>query len=513
MTMNAQDAGALGNLVAGRSDVGGRTFDNDPVAGPARSFPAGSAELVDRACRAARAAFEDYASRSRTERADFLRRCAAAIEARGGAITEIGTAETGLPEARLDGERGRTVGQLRLFADHIEAGDHLDARHDTALPDRTPLPRPDLRLIMRPIGPVGVFGASNFPLAFSVAGGDTASALATGCPVVVKGHPGHPGTGAIVGEAIAEAAEAADMPAGVFSLVNDGGPDGDGADSRAVGAALVRHPAIRAVGFTGSLGGGRALFDLAAARPDPIPFFGELGSVNPVFVMPAAAKLRAEQIARGWIASLTMGAGQFCTNPGLIVVPEAAADSFVDAARGAASNIGEQTMLTPTIANAHRHGVASLRVLADIVQEGSCDGRGGAPTILRLSAAAMMAAPETSNEIFGPSGVIVVARDVDEMVRLARSLEGQLTATLQIEADDHHAARDLLPALEAMAGRILANGFPTGVEVAHAMMHGGPWPASTDPRFTSVGTMSIRRWLRPICYQDIPEEILSRILS
>lgn len=459
---------------------------------------------VDAACTAAAAASEDYGRRPDAARAAFLRAAAGAIEARGTEITAAGTEETGLPEARLEGERGRTCGQLRLFAEFVEAGHHREERRDAALADRAPLPRPELRLVMRPIGPVAVFGASNFPLAFSTAGGDTASALAAGCPVVVKGHPAHPRTAALVAEAVTEAARATGMPRGTFAQVDD--PEGD----HAVGAALVRHPAIRAAGFTGSLRGGRALFDIACARPDPIPFSGELGSVNPVFVLPAAAEARGADIARGWVASLTMGAGQFCTNPGVIVVPEAQADAFAEAARAAAAQIAPQTMLTDGIARAYRAGVDAARAAPGVTVSHAAQARGRAagPVLLRLAAADAIARPEILEEVFGPMGVVVCVRDDAEAEALARALPGQLTATLQMDEADHPQARALMPALEAMAGRILANGFPTGVEVAHAMMHGGPWPATTDPRFTSVGTLAIRRWQRPVCHQDVPEAIL-----
>ncbi|WP_415639287.1 aldehyde dehydrogenase family protein, partial [Paracoccus nototheniae] len=289
------------HLIAGEWQGGAATFRSTPATGEGRDYASGDADLVDRAVRAAEAVFADFAATSRTERAAFLDAIADQIEARAEALTATGHAETGLPEARLQGERGRTTGQLRLFADHIRAGDYLDRRHDAALPDRAPLPRPDLRMIQRPIGPVAVFGASNFPLAFSTAGGDTASALAAGCPVVVKGHPAHPGTGQIVAEAIDAAIRQTGMPAGVFSFIHG--------DTHEVGQALVTHPLIKAVGFTGSLRGGKALFDLCAARPEPIPFFGELGSINPCFLLPAALAARGDQIAQGWAGSLTMGAG------------------------------------------------------------------------------------------------------------------------------------------------------------------------------------------------------------
>ncbi|RII36843.1 aldehyde dehydrogenase family protein, partial [Pseudooceanicola sediminis] len=326
------------HLIAGEWIATAQTFASDPASGPAHDFSVGTEALVDQACTAAEEAFWSYAYTSRAERARFLNAIADEIEARAEAVTAIGTAESGLPEGRLMGERGRTTGQLRLFAEHILKGDYLDIRVDAALPERTP-PRPELRMIQRPIGPVAVFGASNFPLAFSTAGGDTAAALAAGCPVVVKGHSAHPGTGEIIAEAIDAAVKKCGVHPGVFSLIQGG--------NRAVGAALVTHPRIKAVGFTGSLGGGRALFDLCAQRPEPIPFFGELGSVNPMFVLPAATAARGAEIGTGWAASLTMGAGQFCTNPGIAVIakgPEG--DAFVTAAREALAATGEQVMLT-----------------------------------------------------------------------------------------------------------------------------------------------------------------------
>lgn len=501
---------AMGNLIGGEAAESRAGFESEPAAGEARRYPAGTPELVDRACRAAAEAAADYGRLSAERRAAFLRAVASEIEARAQAITETGSAETGLPAARLEGERGRTTGQLRLFAEFVEAGRHLDLRHDEALPDREPLPRPDLRLMMRPLGPVAVFGASNFPLAFSVAGGDTASALAAGCPVVVKGHPGHPGTGAIVAEAIAAAMASCGVPRGTFSLVNDGGPGDGGEDSRAVGAALVRHPAVEAVGFTGSLKGGRALFDLAAARPDPIPFFGELGSVNPVFVMPGAMAARGEAVARGWAGSLTMGVGQFCTNPGIIVVPAGRSEAFEGWAAAALSEVSGQPMLTGGIARAYGEGVERMGGLPGVrrVHVGGAEGRNGTPALLATTAAAFVDTPDMAHEVFGPSGLVIAAEPGEETLAVARAIEGQLTATLHLEPSDHEAAAALMPLLEERAGRILANGFPTGVEVAHAMMHGGPWPASTNAGATSVGTLAIRRWLRPVCYQDVPHALL-----
>ncbi len=491
------------HLIAGDWVGGAATFASQPAHGDAHSFAIGTPAHVDAAAAAADAAFETYGWSRPADRARFLRTIGEEIEARGGAITEIGTQETGLPAARLEGERARTVGQLRLFADHIEAGDHLDRRHDPALPDRTPLPRPDLRLIQRPIGPVAVFGASNFPLAFSTAGGDTAAALAAGCPVVVKGHSSHPGTGEIVADAIAAAVRATGMPPGVFSQIQGG--------DRAVGTRLVQHPLIRAVGFTGSLAGGRAMFDLCARRPEPIPFFGELGSVNPMFLLPAAMAARADAIAQGWAASLTMGAGQFCTNPGIaIVVDGADADRFAAAAQAALGRIDAQTMLTDGIADAYRAGTARIAAgtgVREIIGT-ACETRRAAPYLFTVSGDAWLADEALQEEVFGPLGVIVRVRDGDQMRALARAIQGQLTCTVHMDDADTDAARRLVPLIERKAGRLLVNGFPTGVEVCDAMVHGGPYPASTNFGATSVGTLSIRRFLRPVCYQNMPVGLL-----
>jgi NADP-dependent aldehyde dehydrogenase len=491
------------HLIAGEWVGSAQSFQSSPAHGPAHSFAIGTPAHVEAACEAAEAAFADYSTVSRAGRAAFLNRIADEIEARGAAITEIGSQETGLPAARLEGERGRTTMQLRLFASHILKDDWLDRRHDPALPDRQPLPRPDIKMIQRPIGPVAVFGASNFPLAFSVAGGDTASALAAGCPVVVKGHSAHPGTGEIVAQAILAAIHACDMPRGSFSLVQGG--------KRDVGEALVQHPFIKAVGFTGSLAGGRALFNLCAARPEPIPFFGELGSVNPMFLLPAALAARGEAIAKGWAGSLTLGAGQFCTNPGIAVVIDGPdADAFVAAAKEAVGAVGPQTMLTDGIAEAFRAGrdrvAAGTGVRAVLTT--MCDLRNATPYLFEVSGADWLADHMLAEEVFGPLGLIVRVRHAAEMQQIARSLQGQLTCTLHLESDDMDLARALMPILERKAGRVLANGFPTGVEVCDAMVHGGPYPASTNFGHTSVGTLSIRRWLRPVCYQNMPDALL-----
>ncbi|MBP1807288.1 aldehyde dehydrogenase (NADP(+)) [Rubellimicrobium aerolatum] len=491
------------HLIAGEWVAGEGTFRSSPWTGEGRDFALGSPALVDRAAQAAEAAFPAFSALTREARAAFLERIAQEIEARGPAITEIGHLETGLPRARLEGERGRTIGQLRLFASHIREGAYLDRRHDAALPDRQPLPRPDLRLVQLPIGPVAVFGASNFPLAFSVAGGDTASALAAGCPVLVKGHSAHPGTGEVVAEAVLAAIKALDLPRGVFSLIQGG--------DRKTGEALVQHPVIRAVGFTGSLTGGRALFDLCARRPEPIPFFGELGSVNPMFVLPEAMAARGTQIATGWVASLTMGAGQFCTNPGIAVALDGdEADAFARHAADGLATVGPQVMLTDGIATAYREGSQRIGggqgVRALHVSEPS--GRNATPFLYEVTGEHFLAQPELAHEVFGPLGLLVRVTGEDQMLAVADAMEGQLTVTLQLDAGDHALAGRLTPVLARKAGRVLANGFPTGVEVADAMVHGGPYPASTNFGATSVGTLSIRRWLRPVCFQNWPEELL-----
>ncbi|MFS8049882.1 aldehyde dehydrogenase (NADP(+)) [Rhizobium sp. BR 314] len=491
------------HLIAGEWLEGTGHFRSSPAHGPAQNFSIGTVELVARACEAAEDAFWSYGYSTRGTRAAFLRAIAEEIEARAAAITEIGTQETGLPAARLEGERGRTVGQLRLFADHIEKGDYLDRRVDVALPDRKPAPRPEIRLLQRPLGPVAVFGASNFPLAFSTAGGDTAAALAAGCPVVVKGHSAHPGTGEIIAEAIDAAIRKTGTHPGVFSLIQGG--------SREVGYALVRHPRIKAVGFTGSLAGGRALFDLCAARPEPIPFFGELGSVNPMFVLPHATQARAEAMGQGWAGSLTMGAGQFCTNPGIAVVLDGPdADRFVKAAVAALAGVSPQTMLTDGIAKAYRDGqqrfVSREGVKSLLVTEQS--GRDAAPNLFETTGAAFLADHLLGEEVFGPLGLVVRVGSLDEMENLAHHFAGQLTVTLHMDGDDTAAARRLLPVLERKAGRVLVNGFPTGVEVVDSMVHGGPYPASTNFGATSVGTLSIRRFLRPVSYQNMPAGLL-----
>ena len=495
------------SLIAGEWLASDETFESAVVSGAPDTFYKGTPAMVDRAAKAAEEAFWSYGYSKGAERVAFLRILTEEIEARGAEITEVGVKETGLPAARLDGERGRTIAQINTFADAVEDGAYLERVIDPALPDREPLPRPELRSIQQPIGPVGVFGASNFPLAFSTAGGDTASALAAGCPVVVKGHPAHPGIADLVAQAMEAAINRAGVHPGVFSQVVDGG--------FAVGEALVKHPLIRAVGFTGSIRAGRALFDMCAARPEPIPFFGELGSTNPMFLLPEAMAARGGEIGAGWVGSLTMGVGQFCTNPGIAVVldrPEAA--GFIDAASAALSEVGAEAMLTEGIAAAFRAGCQSAGGIAgvDTLVSTPPEGRNATPHLHVTSADIWMANEALRDEVFGPFGIVVKASDMDQMREIARSLHGQLTATLHVDDGDLDEARSLMPILRRKAGRILANGFPTGVEIAAAMVHGGPYPASTNFGATAGGPRAIRRFINPICYQNMPEALLPEAL-
>ncbi|MEJ0002771.1 MAG: aldehyde dehydrogenase (NADP(+)) [Pararobbsia sp.] len=468
-------------------------------------------EWIAQACELAEAAFEPYRHTAPAVRAAFLEAIGKQILALGDTLVERAMAETGLPRPRIEGERARTVGQLNLFAALVREGRWRQATLDSALPARAPLPRPDLRKQHIPLGPVAVFGASNFPLAFSVAGGDTASALAAGCPVVVKAHPAHLGTSELVGRAIQQAAGEAGLHEGVFSLVF-----GEG---NAVGEALVSHPSIKAVGFTGSRAGGMALVRLAAQRPEPIPVFAEMSSVNPVFVLPGALKARAEDFAARLVDSLTMGVGQFCTNPGLIVALEGEDFGRLRAALAkAVEPKPAATMLTPGIYAAYNRGVeklASHRGVSPVArgQAAVPSACAAQPAIFETDARSFLAARELEQEVFGPSTLLIRCRDEHEMQAVAEFVEGQLTATLHLEDADLDLARRLLPTLERKAGRILVNGFPTGVEVSHAMVHGGPFPATSDSRSTSVGASAIDRFLRPVCYQDLPAALLPEALQ
>lgn len=464
---------------------------------------------VDRACLLAAEAFDVYRATSLDERATFLERVAFNIENINTALVDRAVEETGLPRFRLQGEFTRTVNQLRLFARVVRDGEWLDLRIDEAMPDRQPLSRPDLRLRQIGLGPVAVFGSSNFPLAFSVAGGDTASAFAAGCPVVVKGHLAHPGTGELAGQAVRKAVKDSGLPDGVFALL-PGGND--------IGAALVAHPAIKAVGFTGSRAGGIALGEIAGRRREPVPVYAEMSSVNPTFLFPAALDARTDELASGFVNSLTVGAGQLCTNPGILVaVDDASLDRFLVASARLIADHEPGPMLTDGIHSAFDRGVATLSShegVKKIMGSRSGSGLNRSPAVFfETTVAEFVADPRLAEEIFGASSLLVRCRDVEEFINLAEHFEGQLTATLHIEAEDYSAAARLVPVLERKVGRILANGWPTGVEVSDAMVHGGPFPATSDSRTTSVGTMAIRRFLRPVSYQNLPSELLPAVLA
>ncbi|WP_409524027.1 aldehyde dehydrogenase (NADP(+)) [Nitrincola sp. MINF-07-Sa-05] len=465
---------------------------------------------LDEACRLADAAFDIFRETSLEERAAFLEEIANQIMGIGDELILRAMSETGLPRLRLEGERGRTVNQLKLFADVVRSGNWLDIRIDQALPDRQPLPRSDLRQRQIALGPVAVFGASNFPLAFSVAGGDTASALAAGCPVIVKAHSAHPGTSELVGRAIQTAVKLKGLPEGTFSMLFDSGTS--------VGAALVAHPTIKAVGFTGSRAGGTALMKIASERAEPIPVYAEMCSINPVFLMPAALQARGAEIAKEFISSLSMGAGQFCTNPGLVIAVDGdELDVFMEHASNELVKVAAHTMLTPGICAAYRNGVDRLKHHPKVTAVG--EGQTGTESnqcqagLYEASTEDFLSDASLSEEIFGASSLVVRCRDISDFNLIAESLEGQLTATLQLDMEDYDSARSLLPVLERRVGRILCNGFPTGVEVCHAMVHGGPFPATSDPRMTSVGSAAINRFLRPVCYQDFPDELIPNALK
>jgi 2,5-dioxopentanoate dehydrogenase len=469
------------------------------------AFGFADSKLAARAAELAEAAFEPFRAAPTEQRARLLELAADEIEAVTDTAAERAHQETGLPLARLTGEVARTTGQLRLFAATVREGSWNGVRIDHELPDRKPARRPDLRQRRIPVGPVVVFSASNFPFAFSVAGGDTASALAAGCPVVVKAHEAHPGTSEIIAAAVTRAVAASGLPAGVFSMVFAEGPT--------VGVELVTHPAIAAVGFTGSRAVGLALVAAAASRPVPIPVYAEMSSVNPVFLLPGRMAEAAADLGTAFAGSLTLGAGQFCTNPGIVVgIDGPDLDRFTAAARDAVTASVPVPMLTSRISASYRDGVARLAAhpgtevvarAAEATRE-SC----GSAALVTTTADEFLAAPELQGEVFGAASVIVRAANAGQLIDVARAMEGQLTATVHAADPDAPLASELLPVLERKAGRILFNGWPTGVEVVPSMVHGGPFPATSDGRTTSVGTLAIERFLRPVAYQDAPDAVL-----
>jgi alpha-ketoglutaric semialdehyde dehydrogenase len=469
-------------------------------------FPATTDEL-ETAVGLAHEAFSSYSHLSGKQKGVFLRKIAGRIESISSEVIERAELETALPKGRLQAETARTCGQLRLFAQIVEEGSWATARIDRAAPDRRPNPRPDIRSMLHPLGPVAVFGASNFPLAFSVAGGDTASALAAGNPVIVKAHPAHPGTSELVARAIRESVRDCKLPEGVFSLLFDGGTH--------VGATLVQHPRVKAVGFTGSRAAGRALMELVSSRPEPIPFFGEMSSTNPVFILPGALRDRGETVATGLHSSFTLGAGQFCTKPGVVFVPNGTdADAFAARLQQLVlQQPGEFNLLTAGIATAygsaiaHRKSDAAVKFAAE-APPATARGCSVPAALFETDARTFLHNTNLAHEIFGPTTLLVRHTGRDEILEIARNLEGQLTATIHGTEEDLLEFAELVAILENKVGRLVFNGFPTGVEVCHAIVHGGPYPATSDGRSTSVGSQAILRFARPVCYQGFPDEAL-----
>lgn len=460
---------------------------------------------VDLFLQQSQAAFVQYRKVSGSSKAFFLDTIAAEIEALGQPLIAKAMEETNLPEARLVGERGRTCNQLRQFAALAKEGSWVDARVDTALPDRAPLPKPDIRKMMIPLGPVVVFGASNFPLAYSTAGVDTASALAAGCSVVLKAHPAHPVTSEMVAEAIARAIDKTGMPKHLFQHVQD--------SSFEAGKALVQHPFTKAVGFTGSFSGGKALYDYATQRQEPIPVFAEMGSINPVIILPGALQARSEKVAEQYAASITQGVGQFCTNPGLMLsVQSPGLEKFKRELSERMTAIAPGTMLHPGIASNYtknrtkalaQKGVSLLAESTENQKENQASA-----TLATVSGNDFINNPQLVEEVFGPYSLLVTAKTIDELKVAIEKIPGQLTATIIGEEDDLKAHADLIELVMERAGRVIINGVPTGVEVCPSMQHGGPFPATTDSRFTSVGTDAIKRFVRPVAFQNFPNVLL-----
>jgi NADP-dependent aldehyde dehydrogenase len=510
------------NMLASMSKLSGRSligslegkgtgramYASNPMTGERMEpgFIPATADEVELAVRLAAEAFDVYRRVSGKERGAFLGKIAEKIEAIASDIVERAGQETALPQARLQGELARTCGQLRLFAQVAEEGSWVNARIDPADPNRKPAPKPDIRSMLRPLGPVVVFGASNFPLAFSVAGGDTASALAGGNVVIVKAHAAHPGTSELVGRAVQESVKECGLPEGVFSLLFGSGSE--------IGTALMKHPLVKAGGFTGSRAAGRTLMDVAAARPEPIPFYAEMSSTNPVFVLPGALRDRAENIASGLHGSFTMGAGQFCTKPGMVFVPQGSnADSFAGKLRELVGGSAPFHLLTKAIHSSYDSAIAArkkdatVRLVAEGPQAPADRGFAVNSALFETDAASFLGS-ELDAEIFGPSTLLVRHSSRDQVLAIARALEGHLTAAIHGTEQDLREFADLIAVLETKVGRLVFNGFPTGVEVTHAMVHGGPYPSTSDGRSTSVGTQAIFRFTRLVCYQGFPDNSL-----
>ncbi|MBW3467885.1 aldehyde dehydrogenase (NADP(+)) [Arthrospiribacter ruber] len=461
----------------------------------------------DQIFQSAQEAFLFFKNLSTSKKADFLRKIAEGLEGEKQELIPLAAGESNLPEGRITGELGRTVGQIRLFANLVEEGSWVEAVIDHADPDRTPAPKPDIRRFLTSLGPVVVFGASNFPLAFSTAGGDTISALAAGCPVIYKGHPAHPETSKLVGQIIQKAAIDSGLPVGLFTHVEGG---------IAEGQALVKHPLAKAVAFTGSFTGGKALFDAANQREEPIPVFAEMGSVNPIITFKKKLVNNLEALAKQFVGSLTLGAGQFCTNPGLIMVPSAHAEDFAEAVKKELEEIAAAPMLHEGIAEAYYKSLESMkeRKELDWVQVAEAkDLIKAYPALAKIKATDWLEDDHFQQEVFGSFALMVVYENFNELFAIAQRLHGQLTITLWGEEDELANKIDLINQLEEKCGRLLFKGVPTGVEVGHAMQHGGPYPSTTDSRFTSVGSYAIKRFARPIAFQDMPATLLPDALK
>lgn len=473
--------------------------ENDQV------YTEASDQEIDAAVKMASEAFKTFRNSSGKEKAAFLNAIADEILALDDVLIQVYCSETGLPEGRAKGERGRTIGQLRSFATLVEAGSWVEATIDTAIPDRKPLPKSDIRKMLVPLGPVVVFGASNFPLAYSTAGGDTAAAFAAGCPVIVKSHPMHAGTGELVARAINRAAQNTGMPNGVFSNLNSSGIE--------VGQKLVQHPDVKAVGFTGSIRGGRALYDMAAQREEPIPVFAEMGSINPVVILPEALEKRGDSLAKTYAGSITLGTGQFCTNPGLLLgIKGAALSHFTQELGREILQIQPSVMLHPNIVGAYEQNKnkALSQSNIDVVAtyEGEVKTNFARQVITTVEGKTFLENPALHHEVFGPFSLVVQCEDEAQLEEIISHLEGQLTGTVISENNEAANYPAVIAALQNRVGRIIFNGVPTGVEVCPSMVHGGPYPSSTDSRFTAVGIHSIKRWVRPFSYQDWPNELL-----
>ena len=500
----------IGNKLSANGTKTYKTFNPELNTENAIVFTEATAQEIDDAVNLAASVFKEYRTVSGINKAEFLNAIAEEILALDDVLIKIYCSETGLPEGRAKGERGRTIGQLRSFANLVAEGSWVEATIDTAQPNREPMPRSDIRKMLIPLGPVVVFGASNFPLAYSTAGGDTAAALASGCPVIVKSHPMHSGTGALVASAIIKAAEKTGMPNGVFSNLNSSGIE--------VGQQLVAHPKVKAVGFTGSINGGRALLDLASKRAEPIPVFAEMGSINPVIILPKALENRKADIAKTYASSITLGTGQFCTNPGLLLgIKSDALTSFINNVSEEITKINPSCMLHPNIKKGYISNkekvVSQDKVTVTANYSSNVQNNYAAQAIVTVAGKTFLENPTLHLEVFGPFSVIVQCENASELETVIASLEGQLTGTVISDANEVANYPAVIAALQNRVGRIIFNGVPTGVEVCESMVHGGPYPASTDSRFTAVGIGSIKRWVRPFSYQDWPNDLLPNELK